>query len=518
MVIWPTKKRLYTYMCGICAALCMFINGYDAAVFNNLQGLDSFMLYMGLDKDAPKDQNMIGAVTSSYLAASIASGITVSPLISHYLGRRATIFAGCLLVAVASIVQTFSTNIGAFIAGRVILGIGQGIALPAGPVFMSEICSPEVRGRMLSFWQMMYSVGALVTSFTAYGCKLNEGLGLWQWKTVTLLQAAIPVICCATIFTCPESPRWLISKGKFDQAKRALERTREEDQVVEEFEGIKASIEWEKENSSNSLKELWVDKSIRRRMILGLIMNFGQQLTGQSMMTSYSTKVYQKIFNDDATVLLINALNFTFGILFTLTCTFFSDKLGRTKMLIGCAFGQAAMLLIAATVYLGTPTLPDGAKSFAIGVALVLVLFLFTFFYKPGWGATTWIYTSEIFPMRVRGTAVAICTNTQSVGGLVMGQAFPSMFTTMGFYSFYVWMGVNLLLVVLIFLFYPETKGVPLEEMDRLFSQPLGRSFGLCGRRPKKSLEHSVDTFEEKQIQHTENTDEEAVVKTVGKV
>lgn len=144
-------------------------------------------------------------------------------------------------------------------------------------------------------------------------------------------------------------------------------------------------------------------------------------------MNNYSTKVYQKVFSSDSTILLINALNYTFGILFTLTCTFLSDRMGRTTMLIIAGIGQALMLLIAATVYITTPTYGD-SKSLGVGIALVLVMFLFTFFYKPGWGATVWIYTSEIFPTSVRATAVSVCTNTQNIGNLVMAQVFPSMF------------------------------------------------------------------------------------------
>ncbi|KAI7846718.1 general substrate transporter [Circinella umbellata] len=197
-----------------------------------------------------------------------------------------------------------------------------------------------------------------------------------------------------------------------------------------------------------------------------MVINFGQQITGQSMMNNYSTKVYSSVFTDDSTILLINALNYTFGILFTLTCTFLSDRMGRTTMLVIAGIGQGVMLLIAATVYVTTPNIlaDDG-----VGAALVLSLFLFTFFYKPGWGATVWIYSSEIFPMSVRGTAVSICTNTQNVSNLVMAQAFPPMFTAMGFYALYVWMGVNFVLAVIVWRFYPETKGVPLEEMDQLF-------------------------------------------------
>lgn len=107
--------------------------------------------------------------------------------------------------------------------------------------------------------------------------------------------------------------------------------------------------------------------------------------------------------------------------------------MGRKSMLVIAGIGQGLMLLIAATVYLTTPATYDdegnSLKSTGVGVALVLVMFLFTFFYKPGWGATVWIYTSEIFPMSVRAMAVSICTNVQNTSNLVMGQAFPPMFT-----------------------------------------------------------------------------------------
>ncbi|KAI7846717.1 general substrate transporter [Circinella umbellata] len=186
-----------------------------------------------------------------------------------------------------------------------------------------------------------------------------------------------------------------------------------------------------------------------------MVINFGQQITGQSMMNNYSTKVYSSVFTDDSTILLINALNYTFGILFTLTCTFYPIVWGRTTMLVIAGIGQGVMLLIAATVYVTTPNIlaDDG-----VGAALVLSLFLFTFFYKPGWGATVWIYSSEIFPMSVRGTAVSICTNTQNVSNLVMLKHSSHVYRN-GFYALYVWMGVNFVLAVIVWRFYPETKG-----------------------------------------------------------
>lgn len=186
------------------------------------------------------------------------------------------------------------------------------------------------------------------------------------------------------------------------------------------------------------------------------------------MMTQYSSKVYNEIFTDQSTIALINALNYTLGILFTLPATFLSDRWGRRPLLIFGGIMQAVMLTIAATVMITVPQ-PNGYPSQAVGVGVVLVMFLFTAAYKPSWGATTWIYTSEMFPMNVRALGVAVCSNTQNIAGAILGQAFPVMFANMGFKALYVWVGCNVLLVTFVFFFCPETKNLALEDIDELF-------------------------------------------------
>jgi MFS family permease len=213
---------------------------------------------------------------------------------------------------------------------------------------------------------------------------------------------------------------------------------------------------------------LFSEPSVRRRLLIGLVINFGQQITGQAMMTQYSSKVYTKIFTDQSTIALINALNYTFGILFTLPATFLSDRLGRRPLLIFGGIFQAIFLTIAATVMITVPQ-PDGHPSPAVGAGVVLVMFLFTAAYKPSWGATIWIYTSEMFPMNIRAVGVAVCTNTQNVAGAILGQAFPVMFANMGFKALYVWVACNVCLVTFVFFFCPETKNLALEDIDEIF-------------------------------------------------
>lgn len=122
---------------------------------------------------------------------------------------------------------------------------------------------------------------------------------------------------------------------------------------------------------------------------------------------------------------LINALNATFGILFTLNATWTTDRYGRRFLLILGAIGMGICMIIVASVETQTPTSPDGAKSESVGIAIVFLLFLFIFFYKPSWGATIWIWTSEVFSMNVRAQAVGMASQTQNVANAIVNQFFP---------------------------------------------------------------------------------------------
>lgn len=126
-------------------------------------------------------------------------------------------------------------------------------------------------------------------------------------------------------------------------------------------------------------------------------------------------------------------------------------------------------MLIVATVETQTPTLANGAKPYSVGIAIVFLMFLFIFFYKPSWGAVTWIWSSEIFSMNVRAQGVGMAGQTQNIANAIVQQFFPLFLDNCGFYAFYMFAGINCFLVAYVFFLIPETKGVPLEEMDKLF-------------------------------------------------
>lgn len=220
--------------------------------------------------------------------------------------------------------------------------------------------------------------------------------------------------------------------------------------------------------------------------MLALVLNAGQQITGQGSLNSYSTKIYQKVFTSDSQIALINALNATFGILFTLNAVWIIDRFGRKFLLIVGGIGMGICMIIVASVETQTPTISGGAKSEPVGIAIVFLLFLFIFFCqyiepnfldddvnmisdKPSWGATVWIWTSEVFSMNVRAQAVGMASQTQNVANTIFQQFFPIFLDNEGFYAFYLFAGINFLLAVFVFFFIPETKKVSLEEIDALF-------------------------------------------------
>ncbi|KAF1946093.1 sugar transporter [Clathrospora elynae] len=463
-----SKTRAYNWYISLVAASCMVLYGYDASVFNALQNSKNWVAYFNTPSP-----NIIGAINTSYTVGAVVAGFFMGGPLADWAGRRVGMAAGAVLVIIATFMQTFAPRgqIGTFIAGRVIIGIGQGLALTAGSIYIGELSPPEIRGKIMSFWQMFYSVGSFIAYWVSFATtKHPKGLGDWDWKMVVIFQLLVPILILSQVFFIPESPRWYVQNGRnYENARRSLRRVRDtEEEVEEEITTIREAIEFEAEAISSGYSALWKDKSIRKRMYIAMIVNAGQQITGQGTLNSYSSIIYKKVFKNSDTVALINALNATFGIIFTLNATWTVDRFGRKFLFIVGGIGMAACMLIAATIETQTPS-PGGAKTQPVGIAIVFVMFLFAFFYKPSWGATVWIFTAEIFSMNVRAQAVGMCSQSQNVVNSIVQQFFPIFLKNEGFYAFYMFAAINVLLAVFVWFFVPETKKVSLEEMDAVF-------------------------------------------------
>lgn len=172
--------------------------------------------------------------------------------------------------------------------------------------------------------------------------------------------------------------RYIKKNNDADKALAALRSVRETEEEAEiELLQIREALEYEKEAISSTYSALWKDRSVRKRLLLAFVINAGQQLTGQGSLNSYSTKIYQKVFKSASQIALINALNATFGIIFTLNALWIVDRFGRKILLIIGGIGMGICMIIVAAVETETPTLSGGAKSEPVGISIVFLLFLF---------------------------------------------------------------------------------------------------------------------------------------------
>lgn len=318
---------------------------------------------------------------------------------------------------------------------------------------------------------MNFSVGSFLAYWINYACARNvEKLGDWDWKTVQIFQLLAPILIIITISFCPESPRWLVKHDRMEEAVKALSEVRDDpERVAQEISDITRALQFEKDQISSGLSALWKDKSIRKRLYLCILLNIGQQLTGQGSLNNYSTKIYQAVFKNNNEIQLINALNGTLGILFTLNATWTVDRFGRRFLFLVGAVGMAVCMLAAAAVVTETPGSISQGKPRSVGIATVFLMFLFAFFFKPSWGATVWIWTGEIFSMNVRNQAIGISSQAQNVANVVLQQVFPVFLANEGFYAMYMFGAINVVLFAFVWFFIVETKNISIEEMDTLF-------------------------------------------------
>ena len=467
------KYLLTNYLVTIVACLSYVLNGYDGSLFGSFQVMQPFLNHFG--NPTPYWMGMMS--TAPGIAATIYA-FFLAPLVNDYLGRRTSVFLASIVNIIGAVIQTFAPNVGAYMAGRAISYISLAQGQNAAPLFVAEIALPKIRGRLVSFWQMFWSFGAIEASYICLGTSYYPSLGNWMWKIPCLLQVVTPVMICSLIYICPESPRWLVSKGRIEEARQSLLRVRLAEDVEDELNDIRGAVAYESEYAKGRYKQWFVNKSYARRLGIVFALFLGQQLGGQSALHQYSGIIYNSVFHNSKTTILLNGVNWALAVLYVLPATFFVDRLGRRPILLGGAVGQAIAMMGVATVVTQSPK-EDGHYTFAVGVAAVFFFYLYNLFYQSSWGCTTWVVATEVFPLNVRAQGLAISCQVEGAVMTSLGLAFPIFLAHDGFYAFYFFMGINILNFIFVYFCLPETKGQSLEEMDHLFG---GEDHGKAGR------------------------------------
>ncbi|KDP33673.1 hypothetical protein JCGZ_07244 [Jatropha curcas] len=458
----------YAFAGAILASTNSVLLGYDIGVMSGA------VLYIkdNLKITSTQVEILVGSLNVCSLIGSLAAGRT-----SDYIGRRYTIVLAAATFLIGALLMGLAPSFTFLMAGRVVAGIGVGYSLMIAPVYAAELSPAMTRGFLSSLPEVFINIGILLGYVSNYALSsLPENK---NWRLMLGLAAFPAVIVALGVLVMPESPRWLVMKGRFGDAQRVLIKTSDsrEEAELRLAEMIKAakgfthgatSSNW---RGQGAWKELLFEPSrpIRRILIAAIGVNFFMQASGNDAVVYYSPHVFQDAGIENRQQLV--GVTVIMGIAkttFSLVSALFLDRFGRRPLLL---LGSTGMAISLAALGLGSKYLEqsDTKPVWAVALSIVAVCADVSFF-SIGLGPVTWVYSSEIFPMRLRaqGSSLAISVN-RLVSGIV-AMTFLSISEVMSFGGMFFALALIMVVgTVFIYFFLPETKGKTLEEIGVLF-------------------------------------------------
>ncbi|KAM1242839.1 hypothetical protein ACFX2G_035149 [Malus domestica] len=450
--------------------------GYDIGVMSGA----SIYIEKDLKVTDTQIEIMIGVIEIYSLIGSAMAGKT-----SDWVGRRYTIVISGAIFFIGAILMGFSTNYTFLMCGRFVAGIGVGYALTIAPVYSAEVSPASSRGFLTSFPEVFVNIGILLGYLSNYAfsfCPLDLG-----WRLM-LGVGAIPSVGLAVgVLAMPESPRWLVMQGRLGEAKRVLDRTSDSiEESVIRLADIKEAAGIPEECNDDIVqvsghshgegvwKELLVHPTptVRHILIAAIGFHFFQQASGIDALVLYSPRVFAKAGITNTNQLLLCTVGVGLSkTVFTLVATFFLDRVGRRPLLLTSMAG-----MVGALVCLGTSlTIVDQHEGVRMTWAVILCLccvLAYVGFFSSGIGPIAWVYSSEIFPLRLRaqGCGMGVAVNRLMSG--ILSMTFISLYKaiTMGG-TFFLYAAIGTVGWIFFFTMLPETQGRTLEDMEVLFGK-----------------------------------------------
>ena len=442
-------SKVYVY--GICmvAAIGGLLFGYDTAVTSGTEGFLQAKFHLNADE--------IGWVVASVLLGCMAGAVLAGPL-SNRVGRKKTLLLSALLFLVSAIGCVVPQNVSQLVVARVIGGVGVGMASMLSPMYISEIAPPRIRGRLVSVNQFMIILGFLVVYFVnariaaAGDAQWNAQ---WGWRYMFGSEIIPAGLFMLMLLLVPESPRWLVQRGRLDAAEAVLARTGGSQYARDELQDIRAGLN----QKGGSWLEL-VRPGLRKAMLIGVVLAVIQQTTGINVLLYYTPRIFRT-----AGASMLDALDYTVLVsivmlAFTLVAFWLVDKLGRKLLMIISSAGMSLTLL---TLGMAFGWGQEG------GNWVLISLLVYVAFFSIAMGPVTWVIISEVFPNRIRGQAMSICVLVLWSVDFGVTQGFPNMLAKVQGAVFYPFAGMCAFAILFIGLVVPETKGKTLEDIERMW-------------------------------------------------
>ena len=475
------QKKINIYFITLVITLGGLLFGYDTGVINGTQFY--FSKYFELSGF------LKGFIVSSALLGALLGAI-VSGILSRKVGRKYSLLIAAILFSISAwgsgLPQFIGNTIDLMVIFRILGGIAIGISSMNVPMYIAEISPADKRGQLLTFYQMAIVIGFFIVFLATYfiGNHLTETQNIqFGWRQMFWSELVPSILFFVLLFFVPQSPRWLMIKGREAEAYNILTRIHGAEVAQNEIAEIKNSIASHNKNA----KKVVFTKPLLYILFIGTVLSALQQFTGINVVLYYGADIFEQALgfgkND---VLKQQILLATVNLVFTFIAMFTVDKLGRKPLLILGGFGMLfGFLMLGFTLYFssythintaGLPTLsPTEAMVSLIGVLVFIASFAMSM------GPVVWVILSEIFPNKIRSIAMSIAVAVQWLANYVVTQAFPVVVesdanklqfdggTFNNALPYFIFSIFIVFIIIFVWKFIPETKGKTLEEMENIF-------------------------------------------------
>ncbi|KAF2129241.1 hexose transporter-like protein [Dothidotthia symphoricarpi CBS 119687] len=477
---WYKKRNLrvmYLYL-FVCCMGVEITSGFDSQLINTLQFSGPFNKYFGnghMDKDgkASIEPGLLGFISSCYQLGSILA-VPIVPWFNQKYGRRWSVVVGSFIMVVGAILQGFAQHVGMYIVARMLLGVGILFAIISGSSLIGELAYPKERPVLTSLFNASYFIGAIIAA--AIATRTTSIAGDWSWRVPSLLQVCPSVLQICTAFLLPESPRWLISKDRDDEAFAVLTKYHAEGDsnsvlVQAEMAQIRSTIKLEMEHSKQSWLDMFRSAGMRRRVLIASFLGLFTQMSGNTLLSYYQNLLFAMMgFKSSYAKTRINIANQCWGFMNGVLIALFVTRF-RRRLAFMVSAGSMTLVFMSMTICFQRLRHADDNDytNKSAQYAALFFYFAYSACYNIGNNSLTYTYLVELFPYAQRSMGIGIEQIFGKLGGFFSVNVNPVALTALDWKYLAIYCGWISFEFCFVYLMYPETYNRTLEELAFLF-------------------------------------------------